>query len=249
MQPKMTDDQKRELTLKIYRWMQETDPSFDNKEVCKYCDGSISDVPIRWFSPLDNRDDWALVEEEIERRGLWKEYCVNLYKRLGFDLNKERPSDTIISFNLRRASPLVCAQAWDEMVEYMKHEKQNMPEQEATELIATKLMGWKSRFLGEEQALARGLTPFVSGNGAYYDDDTFIAYIDLFNPFHDSNHARMVKNHIGYIAPHTYAQALAKRLNLPSKIEDWTWVDAFSYHNAPDADCMWAVVDALKEQP
>lgn len=143
MKPDMTDDQERELTDRISKWM---GIEFVN---CKSLHGTdrniygdiIGDgsytIPrdpqkrIRQsnFKPLTSRDDWALVEEEIERRWLWKEYCVNLYKRLGFDLNKERPSDTIISFNLRRASPLVCAQAWDEMVEYMKHEKQNMTEQ------------------------------------------------------------------------------------------------------------------------
>lgn len=129
----------------------------------------------------------------------------------------------------------------------MKYDKQNMPEQEATELIATKLMGWKSRFLGEEQALARGLTPFVSGNGAYYDDDTFIAYIDLFNPFHDSNHARMVKDAVekkgdGFICK--YMKFLFQRLR---PFHDGNVRNMFLMNNAPDDVCMWAVVDALKE--
>lgn len=121
MQPKMTDDQKRELTLKIYRWMQETDPSFDNKEVCKYCDGSISDVPIRWFSPLDNRDDWALVEDEIERRTsadpdskLFDQYL----EKLAYIQESNHPPYGITlgqEWRLRRASPLVCAQALDQI--------------------------------------------------------------------------------------------------------------------------------------
>lgn len=118
-----------------------------------------------------------------------------------------------------------------------------MTEQEANKLIATKLMGWKKK-------------PCFPGSKTYYwlnSDDQYMFSLkddydeEEFNPFHDSNHARMVKDHIGYTAPHIYAPRLAKRLNLPPKLEDWTWVDAFSYHNAPDDVCIWAIVDVLKE--
>lgn len=123
----------------------------------------------------------------------------------------------------------------------------SMTEQEATELIATKLMGLKQRFIGAEQTISRGLQPLVSGPGAYYDGDTFIAYIDLFTPFHDSNHARMVKDAVekkgdGFLCK--YMKFLYQRLR-PFHNENVK--NMFLMNNAPNPECMWSVVDALKE--
>lgn len=119
-----------------------------------------------------------------------------------------------------------------------------MTEQEATELIATKLM---DRVVVRDPHRPELIFTRKDSSSLLMHEHSSAYEMEPFNPFHDSNHARMVKDHIGYTAPHIYAPRLAKRLNLPPKVEDWTWVDAFSYHNAPDADCMWAVVDILKE--
>lgn len=113
----MTEDQKRELTERIAKWLGEdfliskgfrkTEYGFEKG--CEYCNGyEVADRP---FDPLTSRDDWALVEEEIERRGLWVNYIESLVRLSG---SKESLLDSF--WAIRRASPFVCVQAWDEMV-------------------------------------------------------------------------------------------------------------------------------------
>lgn len=112
-----------------------------------------------------------------------------------------------------------------------------MNEQEATELIATKLMH-------AGKITENGLVGYRFGSK--HGDGVIFNW----NPFTDSNHARMVKDEIyskGLGAK--YIQALMYCLwpvNRPS-MHLMLLEDFFELHNAPDDVCMWAVVDVLEE--
>lgn len=118
----MTEDQKRELTERIAKWIKPLDHNWSETydgDYCKRCmNPSWHDDTAEFCDPiyyLDSRDDWALVEEEIEKRGLWENYITVLGRLLGLIMD----GCYISSFacgEFRRASPLVCAQAWDEMI-------------------------------------------------------------------------------------------------------------------------------------
>ena len=129
----LTDDQKREMTERIIAWMgwekieavelpHLFSPShWRDKDDCRY---SIH------FYPLDSRDDWALVEEESEKRGLWDQYIkglVNRFDPLYLVADKvigpqwiEDARQRTIAGQLRHAHPTVCAMAWDQMVNEVK---------------------------------------------------------------------------------------------------------------------------------
>ena len=130
-----------------------------------------------------------------------------------------------------------------------------MIEQEATELIATKLMGW-TRVMeatdGDSDCELSNLfvknlseTTFKTTDGTYLQ----VGKISIFpggnwDPFNNSNHARMVKNRLeeaGLVVE--YIMKLMEQY-LPIEI-DPSATKMFSIHNAPDDVCMWAVVNVL----
>lgn len=127
MKPDMTDDQERELTERIAEWIgpiphRYFDTGYDG-EYCLSCEcpNWHDDTPeyCEHKKYLTSRDDWAFVEDEIERRGLWEKYIILLISKMADDLGEkvvEQITGMRAVFLVRRASPLVCAQAWDEMM-------------------------------------------------------------------------------------------------------------------------------------
>lgn len=134
----MNEDQKRELTERIVKWMgiefikcqSVNGPGrnifgeiIDDGTYLSVRDpqGRLAKKPFPTsFKPLTSRDDWARVEDKIERRGLTERYIDALRDKLDapyYELQNEM-SEVYYRhlLKIRRATPLVCAQALIEVL-------------------------------------------------------------------------------------------------------------------------------------
>lgn len=131
----LSDEQKRDLTERIAKWIKPLDHNWSETydgDYCKRCmNPSWHDDTAEFCDPiyyLTSRDDWALVEEEVYKRSqaqfekkeyplLEDLYETRLLEKLGIWDNVINGRIPHGSFNaIRRASPLVCAQALIEVL-------------------------------------------------------------------------------------------------------------------------------------